>query len=128
VEFTTILLPFLRRLTAVRVSVSPTTRPDCNVMTPEERDRHLDTEDFTMLLREWLSGEGYDQLRWVGMGERVWEAGGWEKVEAVTDSEMVGEGEVQRSPETVMKRRVRRARLEEVKDLEIWRMDSLDVI
>ncbi|KPI35507.1 uncharacterized protein AB675_10918 [Cyphellophora attinorum] len=128
VEFTTILLPFLRRLTAVRVSISPTTRPDCNMMTPEERDRHLDTEDFTMLLREWLSGEGYDQLRWVGMGERVWEAGGWEEVEVLSGSEMTGEGQASRNPETVMKRRVRRAQLEEVKDLEIWRMDSLDVI
>jgi hypothetical protein len=127
VEFTTILLPFLRRLTAVRVSVSPTPR-DCVMMTPEERERHLDTEDFTMLLREWLSGEGYDQLRWVGMGERVWEAGGWEEVEVAGDTALMEEDGAPRRIEKVLKRRVRRAQLEEVKDLEIWRMDSLDVI
>ena len=124
-EFAQMLLPFLRGLEAMRVTVMPS--QDCD-MTREEREQAQDTPEFTETLRELLSGDGYDRLRYIGMGNRVWEAGGWEEVvrDVVGEEGTLSDGMIRQ--ETVRRRRLQRVSLDAVKDVAIWKVDSLDVI
>ena len=83
-----------------------------------------DTQHEEMMGRELAKGGDFPELGFVGLGSKVWEIGCvYESVELVRDEESGQERE-----EMVLKRRLRRVGFEDVREVEIWRMDSLDVI
>jgi hypothetical protein len=110
------LLPFLKKIRAVRLLVPNSVQEyakkfECMIGTEDgEQEEHIGRE---------LTGDEFPNLKYVGMGWEVWEIGGtYEKVVVNEDGE----------EEVVVSRRVRRVGRETVKDVEIWKMDSLDVI
>lgn len=121
-EFAQILLPFLSGLEAVRVTVVPDMQ--CG-MPISEREKFLDSDEALVMLQEMVSSGGYDALRYLGMGERVWEVGGWKEVVRSTP---ISPSSSDMREEKVMRRKIKRISLDDVKDIAIWRYDSLDVI
>jgi hypothetical protein len=112
------LLPFLKKIRAVRILMPNTglDGPDhkkfeCMVSREDgEHQAHIERE---------LAGDDFPNLRYVGMGWKVWEIGGtYEKMVVNEDGQ----------EEMVVRRRSKRVGRDAVKDVEIWKMDSLDVI
>lgn len=145
---TRMLIPFLTKLYAIRL-LSPTQDG------PEGRkmqcifEKFVDTDDHRHgeKLSEELAGTSSDGgksefpcLKYVGIGPKVWKVGGMiEEVVMVPCSpreSSTGNGTIWDAQsdgsgwreEIKYKRRVTRIQEEDVKDVEIWKMDSLDVI
>lgn len=114
-----ILLPFLKKIHAVRILVpgvgldgpQQLRRFDCIVNTADEQHEKRMAQE--------LVGDDFPNLRYVGIGWKVWEIGGTYETLMVSD-----EGQ----EEMVMRRRTKQVGREEVQGVEIWKMDSLDVI
>lgn len=113
------LLPFLRKIRAVRVLMPAVgldgrenaKRFECMVSAEdEEHAEHIERE---------LVGVDFPNLRYVGIGWKVWEIGG-------TYEKMVVNEEGQE--EMALRRRSKRIGQDEVRDVEIWKMDSLEVV
>jgi hypothetical protein len=114
------LLPFLKKIRAVRVlmpSASPEShecakRFECLAnVGDDEHDEHIGRE---------LAGDDFPHLRYVGMGRKFWEIS-----RSSYEKKVVNEhGE----EETVLRRKVKRVERDAVKDVEIWKMDSMDVV
>jgi hypothetical protein len=113
------LLPFLKKIRAVRI-LMPTAglehpeyvkKFECMVNTEDkEHEEHIGRE---------LAGDDFPNLRYVGMGWKVWEIGGtYEKLVVNEDGQ----------EEMVVRRRATLIGRDAVKDVEIWKMDSLDVV
>jgi hypothetical protein len=113
------LLPFLKKIRAVRILI-PTAGLDgldyfkkfeCMVMgDDEEHEENIGRE---------LAGDDFPNLRYVGLGWKVWEIGGTYKTMVMNED---GQQEM------AVRRRSKRVSIDAVKDVEIWKMDSLDVI
>ena len=114
------LLPFLKQIRAVRLLI-PTTgdiaqQQKFASLVEEEDDVHEEH-----IGRE--TAEDFPNLRYMGLGWKVWELGGhFEKVFKVKNEDGVDEERVSRT------RRCKRVDRGVVRDVEIWKMDSLDVI
>lgn len=111
------LLPFLKDLRAVRV-LMPTgggeeTRFKFETMVETDDDVH------EMHLGRETSGDDFPHLRYVGLGWKVWELG-TQYLEKLVNADG--------DESTALRRRCRRVNREAVREVEIWRMDSLDVI
>ena len=113
------LLPFLKKIWAVRLLV-PTTGK-------ETEDRRFETlvgrsdEVHEQHISEELASDDFPHLKYVGLGWKAWEIGGWYEDVVASAAE---EGEYY----AVTRRRVKRADMNVVKEVEIWKMDTLDVI
>ena len=141
------LFPFLTKLYAVRL-LSPTQegaegrKMQCIFEKFVETDDDYHAEELSQELAETTSDGGksdFPYLRYVGIGHKVWEIGGLieEPVEIHVADETRTRDDVtwdaqseNGAPrqELQRKRRVTRIEEEDVKHVEIWKMDSLDVI
>ncbi|ETN42292.1 uncharacterized protein HMPREF1541_04233 [Cyphellophora europaea CBS 101466] len=116
-----LLMPFLKQLRALRVKM--VSEPGCSDTPPNLPWQNSD--DLTEELSKLLANGGYDTLRYIGIGDMVWEAVGWEeKIEKVP---ICDNGE-QFKEESVRRRKVNKVSREHVKDVAIWKYDTLDVI
>ena len=111
------LLPFLKKIWAVRLLIATTGK--------EIEDRRFETlvgmsdEVHEQHISQQLASDDFPHLRYVGLGWKAWEIGG--KYEEVVLNE---DG----SHEVVTRRRVKKADMNVIKEVEIWKMDTLDVI
>ena len=113
------LLPFLKKIRAVRI-LNPTAglesqehakKFECMVSTEdEEHEEHIGRE---------LAGDEFPHLKYIGIGWKVWELGGLHEKLIVNED---GQEEM------VVRRRAKRIGRDAVKDVEIWNLDSLDVV
>ena len=123
------LVPFLKHLWAMRL-VPP---PDADSKTincgkPFEAIEDSMTEG---LMGSELAATGeFLELRYVGVGEKVWEVGGkYEEVNVIKVPGSDKDGrEAEFREEMVPKRRLKRLKIDDVKDVEIWKMDTQDVV
>ena len=99
------LIPFLPKLKAVRLLGNESLNEHMRTFSSEQRMEGMSRD-------MWKSG--VNQLQWVGMGDQIYRIG---KIYSVP-----GENGIQD-----WRREVLPATLEDVKDVEIWRMDSLDL-
>ena len=92
-------------------------------------------------MRVELANGDFRKLRYVGLGRWIWEIGGLERVKERVEVQVNGEDagrrvegttDEERSPqykeEMFWRRKLRRLRLEDVQHVEIWQMDTLDVV
>jgi len=115
------LLPFLKNIRAIRLLI-PTTGPEAHVQRFESMVESEDIVHEEHIGRE-TAGEDFPNLRYVGLGWKAWELGGhYEKTIKVMHED--GEEE----EKVVLRRKVRRVDFDVVKEVEIWKMDSLEVI
>lgn len=115
------LLPFLKNIRAIRLLI-PTTGPEAQLQRFESMIESDDCEHEEHIGRE-TAGEDFPNLRYVGLGWKAWELGGhYEKTIKVLNED--GEEE----QKVVLRRKVTRVALDVVKEVEIWKMDSLEVI
>jgi hypothetical protein len=114
------LLPFLKKIRAVRVLMPNASlesheyakRSECLAKTADgEHDEDIGRE---------LAGDEFPHLRYVGVGWNIWEISGGSYEKKVVNEH----GE----EETVLGRKVKRVERDVVKDVEIWKMDSMDVV
>ena len=133
------LVPFLTQLVAIRLIV-----PDGCADLGEGNlggGKYDDEEKQENKMRTELAHGDLKNLRYVGLGRWIWEIGGLERVSDKVPLEVDGEhdgddrrGEAngESSPqyreEMVWRRKLRRLRLEDVQHVEIWQMDTLDVV
>ena len=81
-----------------------------------------------------LGREGeFRRLRFVGIGCRIWEVGGYIEVEregeeGVNGASGMGDGEDGGQRERQRLRKIWPVDLDAVKEIEIWKMDTLDVV
>ncbi len=77
-------------------------------------------------------GADFAKLRYVGFGGKVWEIGGLE--EGVSRNGGSDEGYEDDGPESqirqkvVYRRKIRRIEEKDVQHVEIWKMDSMDIV
>ena len=147
-EVLRMLVPFLSKLWAIRV-LPPTSESEesqkklqdfnnfCNLPDSEHEEKLA-----TSLARKGIDGAATDfpRLRYVGLGHKIWEIGGIiEDVirSPVQDDMRAQAGDAENASvanhdgwreEIVYRRRVRRIEEKDVSDVEIWQMDSMDVI
>jgi hypothetical protein len=123
------LVPFLKNLWAMRV-ISPRELepiPGCDGRIGEALEDAL--HEGIMSTELAAAGEFLD-LRYVGLGDRVWELGGFYEEMAIVkvpDSDADGR-EAEYMEQMVRKRRLKRLALNEVKHIEIWKLDTQDVV
>ena len=81
-------------------------------------------------IREELATGDFNHLRYIGMGGKIWEVGGFEEVAVQVPIEMEEgqDSEPQYREETVSRRTIKRVGLDGVRDVEIWKYDTLDVL
>lgn len=138
------LIPFLKGLVAIRLRAVPESRSEqgkCkNSWMLNEGLGDLDSLERRMRVE---LAQGYlGSLKYIGLREQIWEVGGMEEVvekmlvdeemgDAVMDGVYGNRGETG-SPkyreEVVWRRKIKRVGLEAVRDVEIWKCDSLDVV
>ena len=123
------LVPFLKNLWAMRVIPLRETEPfpGCDGRIGEALEDAL--HEGIMSTELAAAGE-FLELRYVGLGDRVWELGGFYEEMAtvkVPDSDADGQ-EAEYMEQMVRKRKLRRLTLKDVKDIEIWKLDTQDVV
>ena len=137
-EMLRMLVPFLTKLVAIRLIVPE----QCSTLGEGKAwlSKSDDEEEQERKMRRELANGDFKNLRYVGLGRWIWEIGGLERVSEKVPVEDSGEhddgrGEVDgqgRSPqykeEMVWRRKLRKLRLEDVQHVEIWQMDTLDVV
>ena len=125
------IVPFLTKLYAIRIvalrgyeDLEQVTGGKCDGA--REKERWMTKEGFDVhaeMLRREMETEDFRNVRYVGLGRKWFEVGGVEEVREVRKDDDGQEEEV------VTKRRaVKRVGWDEVKDVEIWGCDSLDVV
>jgi len=137
------LVPFLSKLWAIRVLASRQ-EGDEGRTPPADLPDSAHAEKLASGLGQNISvagAPGLPRLKYVGHWQKVWEIGGvYEEVVrrpvpggdcACDELENGQKGDSAQDgwqEEIVYRRRVRRVTEEEVKDVEIWKMDSMDII
>ncbi|OAG44433.1 hypothetical protein AYO21_01429 [Fonsecaea monophora] len=146
IEMLRLLVPFLSELWAIRV-LTPSYSPDCALGGEDGRKIREAHDKFVCLPDSMLEQKisealtehsrlggleqpDFQKLRYIGLESKVWEIGG--VVEDIVRRE-VDPGEDAREvdgpkEETVYRRRVRRIEEKDVQHVEIWKMDSLDIV
>ena len=137
-EMLRMLVPFLTKLWAIRLFVPE----QCGTLGDGKSfmEKLNNEEEQERKMRIQLAHGDLENLRYVGFGGWIWEIGGVEQVrekvpveENGEQSNGQGEGEgEEKSPqygeEMVWRRKLRRLRIEDVQHVEIWKMDTLDVV
>jgi len=84
-------------------------------------------EVHIMLMSRMLAtnSDDYPNLKYIGLGKKVFEIGGMELVDEPTGVELDGDGE--REMEKVWRRKVRRVPEESVMHMEVWGMDTTEI-
>ena len=131
------LVPFLTKLVAIRLIVPE----QCSTLGEGKPwlNRFDDEEQAERKMRVELAQGDFKNLKYVGLGRWIWEIGGVERVCEKVPVEVNGEpredgggdGEersAQYTEQMVWRRKLRRMRLEDVQHVEIWQMDTLDVV
>ena len=130
------IVPFLTKLYAIRI-VALSGYEDLEQMTEDkcdgagEKEKWLTKDGFDMfaeMLRREMEMEDFRNVRYVGLGRKWFEVGGVEAVREEGRNGGVDGEEVRGEEAVVMRRAVRRVGWEEVKGVEIWGCDSLDVV
>ena len=111
-----LLVPFLKKLWAIRLM-----RPEnSNSEITEAFDSMENSQKHEMVMgKAFVQRDEFPRLRYIGIGTRTFEIGGWENVE-LSDQQM--------QPRTGSRRKTQEIDISEVREIEIWKMDSLDVI
>lgn len=104
-----LVIPFLPNLRAFRVLYNSTMR------SPENEMAGLSEEERIAILGRDLHLTGAHQLRWIGAGDEVYRAG-------VAFEFVYPDGRKE------MRRKIERASLSDVNDVEIWGLDTLDIM
>lgn len=104
-----LVIPFLPNIQAIRILDNHSFRSQDNDMASLTEEERLASIGRDMYLSR------SDKLRWIGAGDAVYRAGG--SYEHVSPNGM-----------REMRRRIERVDPSEVKDVEIWRLDSLDIM
>ncbi|KIW64772.1 hypothetical protein PV04_09682 [Phialophora macrospora] len=141
-----LLIPFLRDLWAIRVLA-----PLGQEVHGEEGRKNLESynkfvslpdsvheKEISSSLAEWSCGPSaqstdFAELRYIGLGWKVWEVGPVvEEIAGSNGDSDEGYGEDgtdgQTKTKVVYKRRVKRLEEKDVQHVEIWKMDSLDIV
>ena len=132
-----LIVPFLTKLYAIRIvalsgfeDLEQATGGKCDGWQEKEKgfgeDRWLTKKGFDMvaeMLRREMETEDFRNVKYVGLGRKWFEVGG---VEEVTEAKKGDDG--QEEEVAVMRRAVRQVGWEEVKGVEIWGCDSLEVV
>ena len=105
-----LLMPFLSKLHAVRILDNPNHSAFSDSLVEFDDGRH---EEF---IRRGASISEWSNLRWVGLGNLVFELG-----PLISQKDMDGDGS------SIYRRSVTKRSLDEVRHVEIWGMDSLDI-
>lgn len=100
-----LLIPFLPKVTAVRLLLNDSLH---------EHLKHVSREERMAGMGRDLWKAGVQQLKWVGLGDQIYRIG-------KTYSVPLEDGSQE------WRREVAEATSDDVKDIEIWRMDSLDL-
>jgi hypothetical protein len=138
-EVLRLLVPFLADLWAIRI-LAPGDQDvsgDDDIQGKDGNNRFFDLADCvheekmaTTLAEQSGSpdGKGMDfaKLKYIGLGRRVWEIGAVEEVCA----ESIDEDEREQKPKrrATFRRKVKRIEEKDVQHVEIWKMDSLDIV
>jgi hypothetical protein len=113
------LLPFLKKIRAVRILM-----PIAGLYSEEQLKNFqsivsAEDKEHEEHMGQELAGDDFPELRYVGIGWKVWEIGGtYEKMVMNEDGQ----------EEMVLRRRSKRVGRDAVRDVEIWKMDSLDIV
>ncbi|KAL8712096.1 MAG: hypothetical protein Q9220_003530 [cf. Caloplaca sp. 1 TL-2023] len=105
-----LLMPFLPKVTAIRILDNPDSSDFRDKMHEIDDGRHEKAIGSSTSAREW------SKIRWMQLADLLFEAG---EVELMEDPDQPGK--------MAHRRHVQKQSLEAVKDVAIWRMDSLDV-
>ena len=124
------LVPFLSKLFAIRL-ITPEQCTDLAegkcLGNNFENEEHQEKK-----MRQELVGGDFQNLRYIGLGRCIWEIGGIEQTSEMVPVEAVNANTEKGSPqyreELVWRRKLRRVNIEDVQHVEIWKMDSLDVV
>ena len=109
-EILYLLIPFLPKLSALRILDNPHNSAFIKAL---EQCCHASFDDKIGLE---MSKPEYKQLRWLGMGGLVFEFKGYTLLE-----------ELDKNGEKLFSRDIRKAAMEDVQHIEIWRMDSMEI-
>lgn len=125
-----ILVPFLKHLWAVRIVTPLEPGPGPSSCGKPDLQGLEDAMHEGIMGTELAAAGEFLELKYVGRGEKVWEVGGfYEEMSVVEIPGSGGEGqEPEYGEEMVRKRRLKRITLNDVKDVEIWKMDTQDVV
>ena len=130
-----LLVPFLAELWAFRVLVPENGDPELR----EKFERLVARDKHEEMMPRELGKEGdFPKLRYIGIGWRNWEVGGFttgdeedpggeEKLNGTTPG-TGDEGEEQHQEQRQRLRKIWPVDADAVKEIEIWKMDSLDVV
>ena len=124
------LVPFLKHLWAMRLVTPPDFEAGHGSEKPGQCQALEDAMHEGIMGTELAAAGEFLELRYVGLGEQVWEVGGFfEEMSLVKVPGSYAEGaEVEYREEMVRKRRLKRVSLDQVRDVEIWKMDTQDVV
>lgn len=114
------LLPFLKKIRAVRVMMPSASQESHDYVKRFECLANTTNDKHEERIGRELAGDDFPHLRYVGMDWKIWEIGRGSYEEKVVNEH----GE----EETVLRRKVKRVGRDAVKDVEIWKMDSMDVV
>ncbi|KAK3703383.1 hypothetical protein LTR37_014489 [Vermiconidia calcicola] len=101
-----LLLPFLPKLKAMRVLGS-----ECAKVAANDSTGLQQMEEMKMHLEKLMPS----QMMWIGVGQHVWKAG--RRYETMTDDGIL-----------VTRRKIMEASLDDVKHVQIWGLDTLDIM
>lgn len=124
-EIWKILVPFLKSLWAMRLDIIGWYGCEARDDAAPPKGPFAGSPEFRLLLCRLLSNGDYNQLRYLGVGPTIYEVVGWEDV--VEQVPLDGEGTAFRE-EVVRLRKVVEVTREDVKEVAIWKYDTLDVI
>jgi hypothetical protein len=124
------LVPFLKHLWAMRLLPPPDFEAGHGGEKPSQCQALEDAMHEGIMGTKLAAVGEFLELRYVGLGDRVWEVGGfYEEMSFVRVPGSYAEGaEAEYTEEMVRKRRLKRVSLDEVRDVEIWKMDTQDVV
>jgi len=134
-EHLRMIIPFLQNLYAIRLMVPAHYATNCGTeMSRFERFVNREDAIHENKLRDELASGDFRNVRYIGLGRKIWEVGGLEDVvirvpvEGETEREQEQEQEQEYREVVVSRRIVKKIGLEGVKDVEIWKCDTLDVL
>ncbi|KAJ9604200.1 hypothetical protein H2200_011034 [Cladophialophora chaetospira] len=142
-EVLRLLVPFLAYLWAIRI-LAPAGQEICGDEGRKSKEAHekfvniLDSvheEKMASTLAEHSThgpGADFAKLKYVGLGWKIWEVGGVEELVSRNGGSDEGYAEDgsdgQTSDKVVYKRKMRRIEERDVQHVEIWKMDSMDIV
>lgn len=122
------LVPFLKHLWAMRLVSPPDAEPALSLCGKPGYQGLEDAMHEGLMQTELASFGEFSELRYVGLGEKVWEVGGFFEELSIVTVPGIEEGKEEYREEMVTKRRLKKITLEDVREVEIWKMDSQDVV